>query len=157
MQTLSSLPISKSSSPGLACLVCLVCLACGFAGCSSGSESSLTTFPTAPFQTLPSDSGSLTIELRLAPDQPPPRGQSSAELTVRDATSGALQNDLQIAVVPWMPAMGHGASVVPTVTPKGNGQYLITNLYLFMPGTWQLRTTLVGEGTDSVTPEFSVK
>jgi hypothetical protein len=134
-----------------------LCLFAFALGCGSSDTSSLTSFPAAPYQTLPSTNGALSIEVRLAPEQPPPLGQSAAELTVIDAATGAPEDGLQIAVVPWMPAMGHGASVVPTVTASGQGRYVVSNLFLFMPGTWELRTTLTGKDTDSVTPAFSVQ
>ena len=35
----------------------------------------------------------------------------------------------------------HGA-VVPTVTAAGQGRYVAANVVLFMPGTWELRTTI---------------
>jgi hypothetical protein len=130
--------------------------ACG-APSSSDSSGSLTSFPSTPLQTVTSSTGALSIEVRTGPEQPPPLGQSAAQLTVEDATTLAPVDGLDLTVVPWMPAMGHGSSVSPTVTPMGGGVYLVTNLYLYMPGTWQLRTTLVGQGTDSVTPEFTVQ
>jgi hypothetical protein len=130
--------------------------ACG-APASSTSSGSLTSFPSAPLQTVASSTGALSIEVRTGPEQPPPLGESAAQLTVEDATTHAPVDGLDLTVVPWMPAMGHGSSVSPTVTPMGGGVYLVTSLYLYMPGTWQLRTTLVGQGTDSVTPEFTVQ
>jgi len=49
-----------------------------------------------------------------------------------DPVSGAT-----IAVKPFMPDMGHGASIVPQVMPMTTeGMYQITQLDLFMPGIW---------------------
>lgn len=138
--------------------VSLVLLAaCGAPTSTSTSSGSLASFPAAPLQTLASNSGTFTVEVRTGPDQPPPLGQSAAQLTVEDASTHAPVDGLDLSVVPWMPAMGHGSSVTPTVTPMGNGVYLVSNIFMYMPGTWQLRTTLVGQDTDSVTPEFTVQ
>ena len=63
---------------------------------------------------------------------------------------------LAITVLPWMPDMGHGASVTPTVTAAGGGRYVVENVELFMPGKWELRTTLAGPSEDSVTPSFRI-
>jgi hypothetical protein len=55
-----------------------------------------------------------------------------------------------------MPAMGHGTSVVPTITDVDPGHYVITDVDLFMAGTWELRTTIAGPRTDSATPTFQI-
>jgi hypothetical protein len=55
-----------------------------------------------------------------------------------------------------MPAMGHGSSVEPVTTAKGNGTYVLDNVYLFMAGHWELRTTFSGSVTDRATPSFDV-
>jgi hypothetical protein len=46
-----------------------------------------------------------------------------------------------LELVPWMPAMGHGTSVVPIVERDATG-FVVSNLALTMPGTWELRCTL---------------
>jgi len=69
---------------------------------------------------------------------------------------GASIDGLSIDVTPWMPAMGHGASVQPTVTPQGEGKYLVDNVYLFMPGVWELRSVFAGSSTDRAAPSFQV-
>ena len=48
--------------------------------------------------------------------------------------AGAPKDGLDLAVVPWMPAHGHGASVKPTIVAMGNGKYLALNVSFFMPG-----------------------
>jgi hypothetical protein len=106
-------------------------------------------------QAFATDQGRLQVELVLSP-QPIVAGVDSATYTVTDATTHAPVDGLTLAIVPWMPAMGHGTSVVPTVTPAGGGQYTITDLSLFMPGEWQLRTKFSGQVDDSAEPTFSV-
>lgn len=78
------------------------------------------------------------------------------ELTITDAATGTRVDGLRPTVVPWMPAMGHGTSVAPTVTEKGAGRYLVTGVSFFMPGRWELRTTFPGKANDSAVPVFDV-
>lgn len=127
-------------------LVCALLLAC--APASDGTMS----FPQAPYATT--QTGAYTITLRTSPSQPPPRGEMELLLTVSDGTQQPVDG-LSLVVVPWMPAMGHGASIAPTVTPQGAGDYLVTNVVLPMPGTWELRVT--GVGTDTTVIPLSVE
>ena len=86
------------------------------------------------------------------------QGNDTVEFTVDDA-QGQPQDGLSLAVVPFMPAMKHGTSVVPTVTAAGQGRYVAANVVLFMPGTWELRTTItgaVGAASDTLAPAFEV-
>ena len=103
-----------------------------------------------------SDSGKLHVAIHSAPYEPLVAGQQCVELVVTDASNGAAVDVLTVTLTPWMPAMGHGASVTPTVTPLGDGRYVFTTVSLFMPGEWQLRTQFSGQVTDSVEPTFSV-
>jgi hypothetical protein len=52
--------------------------------------------------------------------------------------------------------MGHGASIVPSITDEGSGRYVASDVDFFMPGTWELRTTLAGALQDSATPTFQI-
>jgi len=122
----------------------------GGAGPTDGGES----FPDAPLLSLSSRSGGLHLELRSSP-QPPVRGKDAVRLTFTD-DGGAPVDGLDVAVQPWMPAMGHGSSVVPTVTARGQGEYDLSNLYLAMPGTWELRMTLSGTASDDATPSLQI-
>src|SRR5258706_15782031 len=95
--------------------------ACG--GASSAPNGS---FPSAPFASLSSDASKLVIEVRTAPDQPPERGVASVQLVVKDQ-QGILQDGLDVTSTPWMPSMGHGSSVMPMASAKGNGTYVLDN------------------------------
>ncbi len=53
--------------------------------------------------------------------------------------------------------MNHGGAGVPVITPEGEGKYLVTELGLFMPGHWQLRTTVSGPVMDHVVADFDVQ
>ena len=56
-----------------------------------------------------------------------------------------------------MPAMGHGTTVVPSVSPAGEGVYDLSNVYLYMAGQWQLRTSMSGGASDSAAPDLMVQ
>ncbi len=142
-------------------LTLLSLAACG--GGSSATDatcSSTTTFPVSALSTVTSDSGKLTVAVHTAPYQPLVAGLACVELVVTDRATGASVDGLTVTMTPWMPAMGHGASVTPQTTAMGEGRYLLSNVSVFMPGEWQLRTKLsdpsTPQGGDSVEPTFSV-
>jgi hypothetical protein len=87
--------------------------------------------------------------------QPPERGQLEGKLVLTDLT-GAHVEGVTLTVTPWMPEHGHGSSVVPTVDPDGMGGFVISNLFLAMPGTWQLRVDVSGAVTDELVPSFDI-
>jgi hypothetical protein len=121
--------------------------------CSGGAMASTADcFSGTPYATAMSDSGSLAIEVRTCP-QPPSRGTNSVELFV--SAAGKPVDGLTVDVTPFMPAMGHGTST-PTITPEGDGKYLVTEVYLYMPGVWQLKTTFSGPVSDHAAPSVSV-
>ena len=119
-------------------------------GCSAPNAPVEATFPEAPLTTLKSDNGALAIEIRTSPEQPPGRGISSVEYTITDQ-GGRPRDDLELSVVPWMPAMGHGASTKPTIEAKGEGRYVVSGVSMFMPGRWELRTAISGALQDRTT------
>ena len=129
-------------------------------GCSGGSAGSGAdaSFPAAAFSSMTSVQGGLNIEVRTAPSQPPPQGIDTVEYVITSGgpAGGVPQDGLALTVVPWMPDMGHGASITPTVTAMGDGHYVIADVELFMPGTWELRTTIAGPLEDSVAPSFQI-
>jgi hypothetical protein len=97
----------------------------------------------------------MTIEVRTGPVQPPARGQANVQLLVRDE-SGVPLDGLVVEATPWMPAMGHGSSVRPSVISNGDGEYVLENVSMYMPGRWELRTIFSGVVMDSATPVFDV-
>ena len=135
--------------------------AVGGLGCAGGEPGggdggSCSDFPSQPFLTQTSDAGNLQIALRSCPEQPPVQGVDNIQYTVTNS-AGVPQDGLTLSVVPWMPAMGHGANS-PTVTANGNGNYLATDVYLFMAGSWALETTITGPETkDSVAPVVDIQ
>jgi len=135
-------------------LVLLAVLTVFLGGCGpTGSQQ--VGFLDAPFLNVMSSSGALTLAVFSNP-QPPVRGNLSFKYVITDA-AGLPVDGLKLEVVPWMPSMGHGTRVVPTTQAKGEGRYELTNVYLYMPGQWQLRTAITGGPTDSATPDFMVQ
>jgi hypothetical protein len=124
--------------------------------CSGGSATPAgdVTFPADVYTTATSDSGSLVVDVRTSP-QPPSRGTNAVQLTVTKAGDGTPVDGLTLDVTPFMPAMDHGTSS-PTVTPQGGGVYLVTDVYLYMPGTWELKTSISGPATDHATATLTV-
>jgi len=114
-------------------------------------------FPEQPLVSASSDSGSLRIELRTSPEQPPTYGVVSAELRLLDASSGERVSDEALAVTPWMPAMGHGTSTAPTTTETEPGAYLVDPIGAYMPGTWELRTDISGSVADHVVLSLEIQ
>jgi hypothetical protein len=96
----------------------------------------------------------LSVAVFTAP-QPPERGEVMGRLVFTDP-AGAMTDGVAVTVTPWMPEHGHGTSVMPTVEPDGAGGFLISNLYLAMPGTWQLRVNVSGAVTDELVPSFDI-
>jgi len=101
-----------------------------------------------------SDQGKLKITLTSQPQEPPNVGNDSVELVLTDAKTGKPVDGETITLVPFMPTMGHGTSVIPVPQAKGNGHYVFTNVYLFMPGEWQLRFQFSGPVDDSAAPDI---
>jgi hypothetical protein len=132
--------------------------------CSSSSPPP-SGFPDQPLLTVLSQSGALSVAVRTSPE-PPTRGDQSVEFTITDAATGGPRSGLTLEVVPWMPVMSHGTSVVPTVTEQSPGTYLIADVDMFMAGEWELRTTISGPGipssgdagvaSDDVTPVLQI-
>jgi hypothetical protein len=128
-----------------------VVLASLAAACSGGADSGAQVFPLE----LDTDSGALHVEVHTMPE-PPVRGSNSVELTITKAADGSPADGLVLDVEPWMPAMNHGTSAKPAVMAEGDGKYLVTNVYLYMPGRWELRTTFSGPTADHATPALQI-
>jgi hypothetical protein len=141
-------------SLGLAFALALV--AVGVAGCGAPppADSGPPNFPADALMVLPSSSGGLRIEVRTDP-QPPVRGSIRGQLVIT-GPGGEAVDGLDVAVVPWMPAHGHGTSVQPTVSRQDDGSFLVDQLYLYMAGTWELRTTISGAVADDAVAQVQV-
>lgn len=113
-----------------------------------------------PFGTIVSESGALSIEARTGPDQPPTRGLTTIDLDIVDAQSGEPKDGLELTVVPWMPAMGHGTSVKPALEAVGGGHYVVSNVNMYMGGAWDLRIAISAAdagAADRATLHFKIR
>jgi hypothetical protein len=127
--------------------------------CSSSPVTEVVGFTASPLVTTQTSAGVYDVDVRTSP-QPPVVGLTQAQLVVKDHATGRPVDGLSIGVVPWMPAMGHGTSLVPTVSASGDGVYTIDQLSLFMAGEWELRLSFErpdgGDGHDTANPAFDV-
>ena len=98
-------------------------------------------------QSVTSTSGQLTVGVRWSPDVPL-RGSNAAQLTFLDGAGNPVDG-LDLSIVPWMPAHGHGTAVQPVIMTTAPGTQVATPLYLFMSGEWQLRMTITGAIDDT--------
>lgn len=141
---------------------CLLALLLALVGCGTSTpvapadSADGATLPAAPLRTINTDAGKLRVDIRTGPQQPPSRGTQTIELAIVDAMTNAPATGLTIVVVPWMPAMGHGTSLTPSVNEVSPGTYVITNVGFFMPGTWELRTVISGPVADHAAPSFQI-
>ncbi len=133
----------------------------GCAGASSASTSGGDGGSCGSFAEAAVASGSgadVTASLHTVDGASPGRGVDCVALDL--TMGGAPRDGLTISVHPWMPAMGHGSSVVPTVTALGGGRYAVSELAMVMPGLWQLQLTVDGSGAggvhDTLTLSFDV-
>jgi len=126
------------------------------AGCSPDDAPAPGTFPATPLTTVTSASGALRVDVRSSPDQPPTVGDGWWSYTITEGVTGKPVPGLSLDVVPWMPAMGHGTSTVPSVIDSGGGVYVIENVELFMPGQWDLRTAIAGPEDDKLVVSVDV-
>jgi hypothetical protein len=123
-----------------------------FAACGDDA-----TMPPQGFGTSPltrAQGQSLGVALFTSP-QPPERGALEGRLVLTDSKGDRVEG-VNVTVTPWMPEHGHGSSVMPTVDSDGSGGFIISNLYLAMPGTWQLRVSVSGAVTDELVPSFDI-
>ena len=135
-------------------LLVVVAFGAGCGGTLPAGPDTPPSFPAEALVAMPSSAGNFRIELRTDP-QPPVRGAQRGELVIT-GPAGDAADGLVVSVLPWMPAHGHGSSVVPSVSPQGGGRYLVDQLYLYMAGIWELRTTISGQVNDEAAPQFQV-
>lgn len=105
--------------------------------------------------TVTSASGAIRIVAQPIPN-PPARGTIEVDLAITDSVTGSPQDGLTLTVTPWMPSMAHGTSIVPAVAARGQGLYDVTNIDLFMSGTWDLDLAFSGPVVDHAVVEFSI-
>jgi hypothetical protein len=153
---------NRSFQTKVAPLIHMVGLACALGLADCGQSNSLAedagacpAFLTEAQQVVTSKSGALQIAIRTLPEQPPSRGLDTVQYAVTDGTGHPVEG-LVLNVVPWMPTMGHGSSIVPTIANCGNGIYTLSDVDLFMAGVWVLETTVEGKASDAASPQFQI-
>lgn len=100
--------------------------------------------------------GHLKVQLLDALPAPPERGDNTWELRVLSMADTPL-TDCTVAVVPDMPAHGHGTTPVE-IAAGGDGTFSVRKLNLFMPGLWIIPIDLTcGDVTDRVIYEFWIE
>jgi hypothetical protein len=88
----------------------------------------------------------------------PAKGVDQWMIETDVASSSAPIDGLAMDVVPFMPDHGHGTSVAVTVTPEGSGRYMISPLYLYMAGYWEITFDITdSSGATPVTDSAIVK
>ena len=103
-----------------------------------------------------SESGALSVTWNCISGDGPARGSNRFELLIESTRDGSPIDGLTLAMVPFMPAMGHGSSTVPTVRAIGEGRYEADDVVLPMPGVWELRTTISGAESDYAVPRVEI-
>ncbi len=134
----------------------LLALALLVAGCGATAPAATPelSFAAAPAETVTTSSGALRVEVRWSPEVPV-KGADAAQLTFLDA-QGAPVDGLDVDVVPWMPAHGHGTSIQPVASASGPGAVVVSPLYLYMSGQWQLRMKISGTVDDSAVATIEI-
>ena len=132
--------------------VLAMAIACG--GSSSRAPRDLT-FEAAPFQTVHSNSGALTVAVHAEMGRTPARGENAFRYVITDSSGGPIDG-MQMTIAPWMPDMGHGSSATPRVTALGAGAYVITDVFFAMPGRWDLISNFTGPVSDAAKPSFQI-
>jgi hypothetical protein len=126
-----------------------------FVDCSKVTEAK----PYAPGTIEKSSSGQISVEL--VENQPGPatannppgtwvRGSNTWTIEVRDSADQPL-GGLEIDAIPKMPVHNHGTSVTPLTREQGGGRYVISPLYLFMSGYWQVTLDVSPPASDAAT------
>lgn len=87
----------------------------------------------------------LTVKIVGAMADFPKKGMNDLTLEITDA-AGAPVDDATVTVRPYMPDHAHGTSVVPEVTPSGDGRYAVSKIYMMMAGLWQVTVSVQTAG-----------
>jgi hypothetical protein len=100
-------------------------------------------------------SGAFTFVLMDVTPAPPALGTMTWTMKILDA-SGAPVTDATVPTpTTWMPQHLHSSTALPSVVNNGDGTYTLGNLYLYMPGVWQVTVQATsGATTDSAVFTF---
>lgn len=168
--TFSMAQCSRARKFALLLAVCAGALGCNGGAASPDAEQTPTDLafidcsketratPYAPGTVVKSSSGALAVELvenrpGTAEANKPPgtwvKGSNNWTIEVRDGASQQPIDGLEVVATPRMPDHGHGTSIAPVTTDQGGGRYLISPLYLYMSGYWQITLDVRPPATDA--------
>lgn len=133
----------------------LLAVGVGLASCGSDAPFVPVVFSTQPSQTVSSASGALTLTIFEPVDRRLSRGVNALQLQVT-SDAGTRLDGLSMSMTTWMPAMGHGSGVIPSVAVIDGG-FVATNISLPMAGQWDLRCTFEGELNDHATLSYDIQ
>jgi hypothetical protein len=149
---------------GVVAILPLPLAACGSAsgGGAGGAPGTTVTVCTGlPTQTYAdglsatSMDGSVTMSFASASPAPPAEGLNAWTVKLTTA-SGAPITGATIALKPFMPQHGHGASVIPTITPMTTeGMFQVDDIDFFMPGIWTNTFTITPTSGPAETVVFA--
>jgi nitrogen fixation protein FixH len=120
---------------------------CALAGCSGAASSSeaelMLQAQAGPF------AGTLTIE-------PPHVGAHRVVLVLNESAEGSVPLEGALVMLsPWMPAHGHGSSDVEAHEEEP-GVYVADDVWLNMPGIWDLRVRVDAKAQGDLTATIEV-
>jgi hypothetical protein len=130
-------------------LASLSLLACG----TTGHQTLV--FSDTASQELTSASGMLTVKVYPLADRPMCRGVNALKLMV-SSNDGMPTTGLMLGMTAWMPAMGHGSAVTPTVETIDGG-FIVSEISMAMAGSWECRCAFSGAMGDSATLTFDIQ
>jgi hypothetical protein len=123
---MKSSPLRSPIAPSLMLTLVALIVSCA----SAAEQASITTedlalraFGDEPAMTVRSEVGH-RFELRCTPESLPVRGSNRVQVTALSSADGQLMADLDLVMVPFMPAMGHGSGSQPT--GQRDLQFLVT-------------------------------
>jgi hypothetical protein len=125
-------------------------------GCGEPLVVAPPSFDGPPAATVPSVSGHLSITVWTSP-WPPIKGSDAVRFEIVDGAGVPLEQAALTASA-WMPAHGHGSSVMPRATERGAGIYDVDGLLFYMSGRWEVRAEIVDAAgaADALTAMFDV-
>jgi hypothetical protein len=96
-------------------------------------------------------SGIFTFVLMDVAPAPPALGTLTWTMKILDANGQPVPDATMPVPTTWMPQHMHSSTATPIAASNGDGTYTISNLYLYMPGVWQVTVEATAGGTTDST------
>lgn len=127
--------------------------------CSSSAANTPSAVSATSAAEVDTDDAHFHVAIFTAPEATLSRGVNTLRLVVTNKQDSSIATSVtSVHVVPWMPAMGHGASVKPHVqSDVSPGVFLATDVNAFMPGLWEIRLTIDDGHAHQATARFDVR